>query len=200
MSASVLALAIGGPAVSGPMEEAVLAEVNFARAYPQEYARRLLSEPVTAWQRALEANGQPYDRAAFIEAVEALQRQEPLPVLKADHALADAALEHVSLQGPSGLIGHSSPNGERFYDRLRRHGAADAIAAENIAYGPRTPSDVVRELIIDSGVPSRGHRRNIFHANFEVVGISCGAHRDYFTMCVMDFSGASSLARTRQAE
>jgi len=200
LSGSVLALTVGGAAVAGPMEDAVLAEVNFARAYPQEYARRLLMEPITPWERALEAGGQPYDREAFIEAVEMLQRQEPLPPLKADEVLAGAALEHVSLQGPAGLIGHSSPNGERFYDRLRRHGAADAIAAENIAYGPRIASDVVRELIIDSGVPSRGHRRNIFHASFEVVGISCGAHRDYSTMCVMDFSGASSLARTRQAE
>jgi uncharacterized protein YkwD len=200
LCASVLAFAFGGAAQAGSMEDAVLAEVNFARAYPQEYARRLLAEPVTAWERALEAGGQPYDRAAFLEAVEVLQQQEPLPPLKTDDVLAGAAFEHVSLQGPAGLIGHSGLNGERFYDRLRRHGAAGAIAAENIAYGPAAPADVVRELIIDSGVASRGHRRNIFHASFEVVGISCGEHRDYSTMCVMDFSGAPSLARTRQAE
>ncbi len=191
---------MGGAAFGGPMEDAVLAEVNFARAYPQEYARRLLSEPVTAWERALEAGGQPYDHEAFLEAVDQLQRQEPLPPLKADDVLAGAAFEHVALQGPAGLVGHSGVNGERFYNRLRRHGAAEAIAAENIAYGPATPADVVRELIIDSGVPSRGHRRNIFHASFEVVGIGCGGHRDYSTMCVMDFSGAPSLSRTRQAE
>lgn len=191
---------MGGAAFGGPMEDAVLAEVNFARAYPQQYALRLLSEPITPWERSLEAGGQPYDREAFLEAVEVLQRQEPLAPLKADDVLATAALEHVAMQGPSGLIGHSSPNGERFFDRLRRHGAAEAIAAENIAYGPATAADVVRELIIDSGVPSRGHRRNIFHASFEVVGVSCGGHRDYSTMCVMDFSGAPSLARTRQAE
>lgn len=191
---------MGGAAFGGPMEDAVLAEVNFARAYPQQYALRLLSEPITPWERSLEAGGQPYDREAFLEAVEVLQRQEPLAPLKADDVLATAAFEHVAMQGPSGLIGHSSPNGERFFDRLRRHGAAEAIAAENIAYGPATAADVVRELIIDSGVPSRGHRRNIFHASFEVVGVSCGGHRDYSTMCVMDFSGAPSLARTRQAE
>ena len=109
--------------------------------------------------------------------------------------LAAAALEHVSVQGPDGHIGHESPDGERFYDRLMRHGAAESIAAENIAYGPPTPSDVVRALIIDSGVPSRGHRRNIFHAGFEVVGVSCGPHRDYNTMCVMDFAGEASSRR-----
>ncbi|KRB46559.1 MAG: CAP domain-containing protein [Pseudomonadota bacterium] len=179
-------------AFAGPMEDAILAEINFARAYPQEYARRLMLQPITDWGRSLQAGGQPDDPEARAEAIEALQRQSPLPPLQPDDKLAAAALEHVEVQGPGGHIGHSGPDGERFYDRLRRHGVQPAIAAENIAYGPPTAADTVRELIIDSGVPSRGHRHNIFHASFEAVGVSCGPHRDYSTMCVMDFGGSSA--------
>ena len=182
---------------AGPMEDAILAEINFARMHPQEYAKRLLAQPVTPWERALRQAGQDdRDPTAFKEAVAHLEAQEPLGPLRADAALISAAVEHVELQGPAGEIGHDGPDGERFYDRLRRHGLTETIAAENIAYGPPSPAEVVRALIIDSGVPSRGHRRNIFHAAFQVVGVSCGPHKDYATMCVMDFGGTASGLRT----
>lgn len=189
-----VALLLSAPAaVAGPMEDAILAEINFARAYPQEYARRLMLQPITAWGRALQAGGQPDDPEALAEAVDALMRQSPLPPLAPDDILTAAAIEHVEAQGAAGHIGHNSPDGERFYERVRRHGAdRSAILAENIAYGPPTAADTVRELIIDSGVPSRGHRHNIFHDGFEVVGVSCGPHRDYATMCVMDFGGSTT--------
>ncbi|MBB3889699.1 uncharacterized protein YkwD [Phenylobacterium haematophilum] len=192
--AAALGTALCAPtlASAGPMEDAILAEINFARAYPQEYARRLEREPVTRWEQALIDAGEPADHAAYIEAVEFLKRQRPLSPLRPDDMLTSAALEHVSMQGPSGHIGHASANGERFYDRVRRHGAAAALSAENIAYGPPSPEDVVRALIIDSGVPDRGHRTNMFNGAFKVVGVSCGPHRDYSTMCVMDFSAAPS--------
>jgi len=54
---------------------------------------------------------------------------------------------------------------------------------------------VVRELIIDSGVPSRGHRRNIFYPPLDAAGVACGPHRQYANMCVMDFAGGSEPAR-----
>jgi uncharacterized protein YkwD len=200
-AATAATMAFAPAASAATMEERILAEVNFARAYPQAYALRLLVEPQTSWERALaDAGTEADDPGAFGEAVEHLLAQAPLPPLEANKVLAAAALEHVALQGPVGAIGHSGPDGERFYDRIRRHGAGRVIAAENIAYGPPAASDVVRALIIDSGVASRGHRRNIFHDGFEAVGVSCGPHRDYSTMCVMDFSGAPSrmAARGRQ--
>ena len=194
LAAIVLVAAIPAAAVAGEVEDAVLAEVNFARAHPQEYAQRLLAEPTTAWEASLAPDAEAADPGAFAEAVDFLMRQAPLPPLASDDVLGAAALEHVSAQGPAGEIGHSSPAGERFDARLRRHGLRAEIAAENIAYGPAQPSDVVRELIIDAGVASRGHRRNIFHPALASAGVSCGPHRDYGAMCVMDFAGAAPQA------
>lgn len=173
---------------AGELEDATLAEMNFARAHPQDYARRLMEQPLSDWGQALARSGSPPDMAAYAEAVDFLMRQAPLPPLEPDGDLAKAALELVAAQGPTGAVGHSGPGGERFDTRLRRFGAQPGTLAENIAYGPPTPADMVRELIIDSGVPGRGHRRNIFHAGLAVAGVSCGPHRDYATMCVMDFA------------
>ena len=194
LAAAVFAVADPAAAVAGEVEDAVLAEVNFARAHPQIYAQRLLAEPVTTWEASLGPDHAAADPGAFAEAVDFLMRQAPLPPLEPDDVLGAAALEHVAAQGPAGEIGHSGPAGERFDERLRRHGLSAEVAAENIAYGPAKPGDVVRELIIDAGVASRGHRRNIFHPALASAGVSCGPHRDYGAMCVMDFAGAAPEA------
>jgi uncharacterized protein YkwD len=44
------------------------------------------------------------------------------------------------------------------------------------------------QLIIDDGVLDRGHRANIFKPEFEVLGVSCGNHERYGTVCVMTFA------------
>jgi uncharacterized protein YkwD len=151
-----------------------------------------MSEPVSDWERGLAERPDPADVA---EAVAFLQRQAPLSPLRADDQLAAAALEHVAAQGVAGQVGHEGPDGEAFDARLRRHGVDGRLWGENIAYGPRRPGDVIRELIIDSGVPDRGHRRNIFYADFAAAGVSCGPHRDYGAMCVMDFASPAPPAR-----
>jgi uncharacterized protein YkwD len=201
LAACLLAAAAAAPAPAraGDVDAEVLAEINFARAHPQDYARKLMLQPVSDWERGLAPQDDP---AAFAEAVAFLERQAPLPPLSPDDRLAAAAIEHVEAQGAAGEIGHEGQGGERFDARLHRHGLEDqATAGENIAYGPAEPGDVVRELIIDSGVPDRGHRRNIFYPAFAEAGVACGPHRDYGAMCVMDFaSPAPQAASWRQAD
>lgn len=200
LGAALLAAAVA-PAQAGDFDEQILAELNFARAHPQEYATRMLSQPVSEWEQSLSTSGASAEAGAYAEAIEFLMRQSPLPPLRPDDQLAAAALEHVTEQGLSGETGHSGAGGEHFDDRLRRHGVRAEVAAENIAYGPPTASDVVRELIIDSGVPSRGHRRNIFHPALAAAGVNCGPHKEYTTMCVIDFAGGLAESDAwRQAE
>ncbi len=62
--------------------------------------------------------------------------------------------------------------------------------AEDISYGYSTPSEVVRQLIVDSGVPGRGHRDNIFNPVLRSAGVACGPHPAYGAVCVVDFTGA----------
>lgn len=47
-------------------------------------------------------------------------------------------------------------------ERINRYVACQDGWAENIACGQRSAREIVMALIIDDGVPGRGHRRNIF--------------------------------------
>ena len=171
------------------LEAAVLAEVNFARTHPTQYAERL--------RRAAERGGpEGYseigneDGDAIDEAIDFLQQQEPLPPLRPNAGLAAAARAHAASQGRTHQIGHVSPGGQTLSQRLHAHGVWAGMAAEDISYGYDNPHAVVRQLIVDSGVPDRGHRQNIFSPSYREAGVSCAPHRAWGAMCVIDFAGA----------
>ena len=104
-----------------------------------------------------------------------------------DQAMAEAALQHAILQARNGQFGHGG--GEPLSQRLRRYGAFASLMGENIAYGYADPREVISQLIVDSGVPDRGHRANIFNPTFRTLGVACGPHPYYGIMCVTDFAG-----------
>jgi uncharacterized protein YkwD len=159
------------------LDDAVLAELNYARAHPVEYARELRRDPDAS-----------EDRAALEEAIDFLERQQPLGPLAGDRRIATAAREHSRAQAASGSVGHGVAGG--LGRRLQENGVWAGLSAENISYGNDTATGVVRQLIIDSGVPGRGHRRNIFSASYQLAGVACGPHPTYDVMCVIDFAGA----------
>jgi uncharacterized protein YkwD len=66
----------------------------------------------------------------------------------------------------------------------------DISAGENINYGNDDARRIVASLLIDDGVPSRGHRRNLLNGTFKFVGVSIGPHPVYGHMCVIDFAGS----------
>jgi uncharacterized protein YkwD len=125
---------------------------------------------------------------AVSEAIAFLERQAPLPALKADRRLDAAAREHAQAQGPRGDVGHGAAGG--LGARLRAAGVFAGMSAENISYGHDDARTIVRQLVIDSRVAGRGHRRNIFSSGYSAVGVACGGHRQWGAMCVIDFAGA----------
>ena len=184
----LLTAAATGPASArGDLDDAVLDEINYARQHPREYAREL--QRVDAAWRPGESYASP-DPQDVEEAVDFLMRQPPLPPLRRDERLAEAALDHAASQGPRGQLGHVGPRGQTLGQRLQRRGMWAGISAENISYGYNEPEGVVRQLIVDSGVPNRGHRLNIFSHSYQAAGVGCARHAVYGAMCVIDFAGS----------
>ncbi len=179
--ALLLSCAIPRPSFADSFENEVLAEINRARAYPSRYARVLLRE------RANYEDSRR-DPGALEDAVEFLMRQSPLPPLSPDGRIAAAAAELAGVQSRRGGVGHGARG--NLGRRLQEQGVFAGLAAEVISYGQATPADVVRQLIVDAGVPSRGHRHDIFGANYRIAGVACGPHPKWDDMCVIDLAGA----------
>lgn len=173
--------------------------INLARTNPVAYARRLRAhralydgdvfrEPGAIAIRTIEGV------SAVDEAIAFLERQAPLPALVPNPILRLAAADHVEDQGPFGAVGHVGSDGSAFTDRIVRHGGP-AAGGENISYGGETGEAVVIQLIVDDGVPDRGHRTNIFRPGYVSAGAACGRHRAYRYMCVIDFGYAEQRRR-----
>lgn len=177
------------------LEQEVLAELNLARTDPRGYARHLREfrsyfQGKTyllpgADMRIITHEGV----AAVDEAIRFLQRQKPLAPLTWSPALSRAAGELAHEQGDTGATGHVGRASGGLKERVERHGRWGVLLGENINYGPHDARGVVMGLLVDDGVPDRGHRDNIFTPQFRRVGIACNGHRQYGTVCVMDFAG-----------
>ena len=190
--AALLVSASVAPLARSPLERAVLDEINFARANPQAYAERLKTYRTYFNGKIVYYPGNPTGLrtsegvAAVDEAIAFLGTQQPLPPIGHSDLLALAAADHVREQGPRGATGHESADGSRPGARVTRRGGGIYVA-ETITYGPPSGIEVVRQLIIDDGVKSRGHRHIVFSPEYRFGGAGCGPHKNYRVMCVVDF-------------
>lgn len=102
--------------------------------------------------------------------------------------LYKAAEFHANDMGKKGTIGHESSDGTNAFKRIERFVTNYyAGMAENCQYGSDEPLDAVMQLMIDDGVPSLGHRKNIMNCFYKYVGISQRDHKSYGSNTVMDF-------------
>jgi len=127
--------------------------------------------------------------SALDECIRELEHARPVSSLEPCKGLTLAARDHTHDQGRTGSTGHTGSDGSSVVNRLDRYGRWDLSAGENISYGFNEARKIVAALLIDDGVPSRGHRKNLLNNNFNVVGVDIGPHRVYGDMCVMDFAG-----------
>lgn len=125
---------------------------------------------------------------AVQEAIAALRAARPVQPLQWSSGLARAAADHVRDQGPVGGTEHRGSDGSDPARRMERYGQWRGAVAENIAYGENPARAVVLQLVVDDGVPDRGHRDALLGADWGISGIACGRHRDYGQICVMDYA------------
>ena len=131
---------------------------------------------------------------AVREAVAAVRAQSPVAALSLNDALVRAARDHVNDQGRTGAVGHTGSDGSTTMTRVARYATWQISIAENIDYQPMVRGrDVIESLLVDDGVPDRGHRRNIYQSSARLVGIACGPHPKYGAMCVIVQTGGLTV-------
>lgn len=196
LSLVIMLSAAAATAVSA-QEDKVLAELNLARQQPKKYAgfleqhrKRFVDDKVykAAGSRIMTQEG----RSAVDEAIEFLKKAKPVGALTMSKGLSKAAADHVRDIGKSGATSHDGSDGSAPADRMSRYGEWKQTCGENLSFGPKDAREIVMQLIIDDGVPGRGHRDNIFNSGYRVVGLSVGPHGKYGNMCAMDFAGGFS--------
>jgi len=175
------------------LAQEIHAETNAVRRDPPGYAEHLERMLPRFDGNVLERPGRPYLRtdegpAAVREAVAALKARRPMPPLRWSEGLSAAAADHVRDQGPIGGLEHRGTDDSDPARRASRYGDWVQGVAENITYGENSAREVVIQLLVDDGVPDRGHRDNILDPDWGASGVACGPHRGYQQICVMDYA------------
>uniref|UniRef100_UPI0032164261 CAP domain-containing protein n=1 Tax=uncultured Draconibacterium sp. TaxID=1573823 RepID=UPI0032164261 len=178
-----------------PLEKEVVHEINLFRSNPAKYAKDYMVPLAKYYDR--EILHYPGDVAiktqegvnALNECIRVLSNVRPLPIMYPNKNLTLAANDHQKDQEKTGKTGHIGKDRSDMKKRIERYGNWQTRIAENIAYGNSSARQIVIFLLIDDGVKDRGHRNNLLHPAFKIIGVSCGKHPVYQTMCVMDFAG-----------
>jgi uncharacterized protein YkwD len=176
------------------IEKDVVLEMNMVRSNPKKYAELYIQTELRYY------NGNLYQRPGQIaiqtqegkKAVEtcvtALSRLQGVQLLKPEVGLSLGTKDHTADQGKTGKTGHDGSDKSTPFTRIDRYGQGYKTAGENLAYGPVSGRDIVTQLLIDDGVPSRGHRTNIMNKAFSQTGVSFGAHPQFRTMCAIAYA------------
>jgi len=182
------------------IEKDVVLELNKVRSNPQKYAEMYIKPRLAYFDGSY--GGRAYSepgkvklltnegKKAVEECYKALNGAKSLPPIKPSPGISQASRNHVQEQGKKGSVGHNRADGSKFSDAMNRYGRWSGSCAENISYGADNGREIVIQLLIDDGVPSRGHWKNIMTPSFCVVGVAFGPHAKYGKMCVMIFANS----------
>lgn len=133
------------------------------------------------------AQGLKEDTLQVLALVNSERTRAGLAALKSNDSLTAAAQGHAQDMAVNGYFSHTSLDGRTLGDRIRQAGYSYRAAGENIAWGQRTPSEVV-----SGWMASPGHRRNILNPNFRELGIGLARDTDGVPYWVQNFGSRDS--------
>jgi uncharacterized protein YkwD len=170
-------------------EKEIIFEINKARTNSALYAQLYIEPMIGDFKGKVNrrTNVETTEGIAVIkECVRILKKTAPIGLLDPNSELYQTALYHTSRQSKTNEVGHTSPDGKTFADRLRL--LHFTSSSECISYGENTARGVVAALLIDDGVSDRGHRKTILDPKYKLIGVSSGSHKTYGYMSTLDFA------------
>ena len=162
-------------------EKNLVLAMNLIRHDPGRYADMFVA-PAIAYYRGMEYRFP--DRQEILmtregvaparELYRELKASPSLPLFYPSEGMSRAAASHAREQSRTGQIGHAGQGGMRA--RIEREGRWLGLIAENIAYNSPSAHEAVLGLMIDDGVPDRGHRVNMLNEDLRMVGVAWATH------------------------
>lgn len=145
-------------------EVAMVDEINLVRFDPASYAAY-----IEAYLEEVRS-GRAYGSIETCqELIRELKGMAPLPTLEPSECLYSAARKHVESQRSGGTILHLGKDGSYPWDRIRRECPDMTDGNENIVAGPGSVRQAVILLLVDEGIPDRGHRRTLLNKDWKFV-------------------------------
>ncbi|GMO38143.1 MAG: hypothetical protein Ta2F_14260 [Termitinemataceae bacterium] len=178
------------------IEKDVVLEMNKVRTNPKKYAELYIQPKLKYYSgKNYSVPGQitlvtQEGTTAVNGCITALSRANSVGILSPEKGLSLAAKEHATDQSKTGQTGHNGSDKSTPESRMKRFGtfSGSYTLGENIAYGSTTGRDIVCDLLIDDGVPNRGHRTNIMNKAFTQTGAGYGTHTQYRTSCTITYA------------
>jgi uncharacterized protein YkwD len=141
-------------------ERRMLVEINFVRAYPKVYAELVAQYLHRKSQSEFGLDADDYQ--AGVELIAELNKMQPVKILFPSHCVYEAARSHGLDSQHRGYFNHTGSDQSDPWDRILEKCPQYKTGNENGIGGySSSPRDHVIRLLIDSGVPSRGHRRTM---------------------------------------
>lgn len=155
-------------------EKLVFYYLNMVRINPGLFADTYLAE--------LKDSKDYYERSLMDE----LYRMQPVQILKPGITQFESARCHAIESGTTGYVGHG------------REKCKANFLGECCSYGFEDALKIVKQLLVDKGVESLGHRRICLSNCYSVLGVSIQPHKTYQFNAVLDFSVFGEELTVRQ--
>jgi hypothetical protein len=161
-------------------EKDVLYWLNLARLQPDLYAELYIEPYLELYENQDWQSDAPYPYSFEMSVVYINTCYLSMANMDAKQAMVPDKECHLSAEchaiesGKTGYIGHDRTN------------CTEHFSAECCEYGSYTGFDVILNLLLDTGVPSLGHRVTCL-GHYQSIGISVQPHLSYGVNTVMDF-------------
>lgn len=155
------------------MEKDMVAEINLVRSNPKGYIKYV--QAYIEEQERHKVNGTGFGNEAeeiktAKELIKQLKKTPRLAVLKPHKGVYKAAKVHGKEGKQKGELNHKGKNGSWPWDRVKKYAPDLTDGNENLVGGPSNIRTAVMILLVDTGIPSRGHRKTLLNPTWRYVG------------------------------